>query len=349
MIGLDELPHFTQDQVIYMMSRLRSESKTSSFMLATCNPDGDSWLVDWVLPYLDDKGYPKDSMCGKILYYVLDKGKPQFAETEAEIREKFPDLCQYYDSSSDSYKEVPVKTFTFLGGTIMDNPALIRANPGYLADLKQQTEVQRARLLEGCWFVREENASYFSRDWLNKIEYKNIPTNMKYIRAWDKASSIPTEKYRYPDYTTSIKMGKDSNGNIYIFGDYDMDAHDEDTDVIGRFRRLPGDRDRMIEIQSQVDGEDIIVVLPKDPSSAGVIEFQESAKKLISKGFIVKPDAMPGNKKKVQKFSPFSSACQNGFVYIVEDSFPNKATLEHFYRELEIFNGERSTATIKDD
>lgn len=90
-------------------------------------------------------------------------------------------------------------------------------------------------------------------------------------------------------------------------------------------------------------------MLPKDPSGAGTIEYTESAKKLILEGFVVKPDAMPGNKKKLQRFMPFSSACQNGFVYIVEDSFPNVETLTHFYKELESFNGERSTATIKDD
>lgn len=110
-----------------------------------------------------------------------------------------------------------------------------------------------------------------------------------------------------------------------------------------------GERDQLIEQQAHVDGAEVTIVLPKDPSGAGVVEYQESAKKLISKGFSVKPDAMANNKSKLTKFSPFSSACQNGFVYIVEDSFPNQATLEHFYKELEIFNGERSTATVKDD
>lgn len=209
--------------------------------------------------------------------------------------------------------------------------------------------MKRAQLLDGCWFARAQEESFFNREWLHVIKYSDVPNNMKYMRAWDKAVSVPTESYRYPDYTTSVKMGKDTDGNVYIFGDYDYDAVDEKSKIFGRFRRLPGERDNLILNQCKIDGDEVIVVLPKDPSGAGLIEYTESAKKLISEGFIVKPDAMPGNKKKLQRFMPFSSACQNGFVYIVEDSFPNKETLDHFYKELESFNGERSTATLKDD
>lgn len=348
MIGFDELTHFEIEQFLYLNGRLRSESAVS-FMLCTCNPDAGSWVLKWVLPYIDEAGYPKEDMCGKILYFIIDKDEPVFGETPEELKEKYPELCTQYNPNTGEIVEIEPQTFSFIGGTIFDNPALIRLNPRYLASLKAQTATNRARLLDGCWYAREKASSFFQREWLNKIDYKDVPSNMRYIRAWDKAASIPTEKYRYPDYTASIKMGKDTNGNIYIFGDYDLDAHDEESKIVGRFRRLPGDRDRMILNQCKVDGNDVVVVLPKDPSGSGIIEYQESAKKLISEGFIVKPDAMASNKKKLKKFEPFSSACQNGFVYIVEDSFPNKETLDHFYKELEVFNGERSTATIKDD
>lgn len=349
MVGMDECAHFTQTQMLYMLGRLRSASQTDSFFLGTCNPDADSWLLKWVLPYLKEDGMPDEDKVGKIMYFVIHNDEPVFAETAQELKDLYPEACQDVNANTGEIVNIEPQTFCLISGTIYDNPELIRLNPRYLANLKAQTKVNRDRLLHGSWSAREQGSSYFERDWLNKIAYKDIPNTMKYVRAWDKASSIPTEKYRYPDYTTSIKMGKDLNGNIYIFGDFDMDAHDDGTNVIGRFRRLPGDRDNLIETQAHIDGDDVVIVLPKDPSGAGVVEFQESAKKLIAKGFIVKPDAMPGNKKKLQRFFPFSSACQNGFVYIVEESFPNKETLEHFYKELEVFNGERSTATIKDD
>ncbi len=104
----------------------------------------------------------------------------------------------------------------------------------------------------------------------------------------------------------------------------------------------------MIEQQATLDGDDCTIILPKDPA-AGIIEYTEAAKKLNQLGFKVKPDPTANNQNKMKKFIPFSSACQNGSVYIVEESFPNKATLEAFYKELESFNGERSTSTRKDD
>lgn len=349
MVGFDELTHFSITQFLYLIGRLRSESKTASFCLATCNPDADSWVLKFVLPYLDEKGFPTEEMCGKQLYFIINNDEPVFSDTEQELRELYPDLCQQLNVNTGEIIDVPPKTFVFIGGTIFDNPALIRLNPNYLASLKAQTKVNRERLLDGCWYAREQASSYFQRDWLNKISYSDVPENMTFVRGWDKAASIPSEKYKYPDYTVSCKMGKDVNGNIYIFGDYDYDAIDEKSKIYGRFRRLPGDRDNLILNQSKIDGNKVVVVLPKDPSGAGIIEYTESAKKLIAEGFAVKPDAMPNNKKKLQRFIPFSSACQNGFVYIVEDSFNNQETLDHFYREMEIFTGDRSSATVKDD
>lgn len=348
MVGFDELTHFTQYEMLYLLGRMRSESETS-FMLCTCNPDADSWVLNWVLPYLDEGGYPREDMCGKQKYFIIVNDEPVFADTPEELKEKYPENCFMENPNTGETVVIEPQTFVFIGGTIFDNPELIRLNPNYLAQLKSQTAIKRAQLLDGCWFARIQKESFFQREWLHKISYKDVPNNLKLMRAWDKAVSVPTETYRYPDYTTSVKMGKDQDGNIYIFGDYDYDAVDEKSKIFGRFRRLPGERDNLILNQCKIDGPEVTVVLPKDPSGAGTIEYTESAKKLILEGFVVKPDAMPGNKKKLQRFMPFSSACQNGFVYIVEDSFPNVETLTHFYKELESFNGERSTATIKDD
>lgn len=200
-----------------------------------------------------------------------------------------------------------------------------------------------------CWFAKPEGSSHFQREWVHKVSYDEVPKDLTYVRGWDKAASEPSDKYRYPDYTASVKMGKSSSGDVYIFGDYDMDTIDPKTRVGGKFRKRAGERDRMISTQAHIDGSDCLIILPKDPSGAGIVEYTESAKKLIKEGFRVKPDPMPTNKSKLTRFMPFSSACQNGFVYIVEESFPTKETLEAFYIELESFDGERSTATRKDD
>jgi phage terminase large subunit-like protein len=90
------------------------------------------------------------------------------------------------------------------------------------------------------------------------------------------------------------------------------------------------------------------VVFSQDPGQSGVTEFTESAKKLIIHGIKVVKDPMPTQNSKLTRYTPFSSACENGLVYIVESTF-TKESLEHFHKENESFDGERSSRTRKDD
>ena len=43
-----------------------------------------------------------------------------------------------------------------------------------------------------------------------------LPENVTCTRAWDKAYREPSDKYKYPDYTASIKLYKDNKGEYYI-------------------------------------------------------------------------------------------------------------------------------------
>lgn len=345
----DELTHFSQTQFLYLIGRMRSESESDSFCMATCNPDPDSWVYDWVDWYLDDseEGYPDPAKTGVIRYFVTVDESPVFADTEEELAKAYPDIC-YQDDGTGNIIYVPPLSFAFVGGTIFDNPALIKANPKYLSALKSQTAINRARLLDGAWRVRPEGSSFFDRKWLVKTD--SIPIGSFQCRAWDKASQEPSDVNRKPDYTAgSPLISKSKDGLFYLSWGFIDDLTDNGSGVTGRFRKRPGDRDRLILRQAMKDGSDCHVVLPVDPGAAGKVEFQESAKKLIREGFTVKQDPMPNTKSKAKRFEPFSSACQNGLVHIVESSFPNKATLQAFYKEMEAFDGERSTASRKDD
>jgi len=88
--------------------------------------------------------------------------------------------------------------------------------------------------------------------------------------------------------------------------------------------------------------------LPEDPGSGGKSEFLQSSKELMAEGFIVRKDSAPTTAKKLKKFEPFSAASQNGLISIVESSFDRK-TLDAIYKELEGFDGERSSRVKKDD
>lgn len=138
------------------------------------------------------------------------------------------------------------------------------------------------------------------------------------------------------------------DGIYYIIGDYIPENKQIDTDILGRVQMRAGERDVLIAKQSAHDSTDCTVVLPKDPSASGAFEFQQSSLALIEQGFTVKADPMPSNKSKLTKFSPFASACENGLVRLCKSTF-NAATYEAFCKELEAFDGERSTSHRKDD
>lgn len=347
-VFFDELTHFSQTQFTYLLSRLRSDSEVDGFCMASCNPSNDSWVKNWIEWWLDDEGYPDKVKQGKVRYYLLIDDKPVFADDAQTLKELYPDSCRIYNPADDIYIEVEPKTFTFLAGTIFDNPALIRANPKYLAELNSLPRVERSQLLDGCWNAVPESSGYFKREWLGKVE--RVPLGCKEVRAWDKAATEPSEVNRYPDFTASIKLLKDNNNEYYIVGGYCPENFDKaEPDIKGRFRRRAGDRDNIILAQSKHDGSDTIIIFPQDAGAAGVTEFQESAKKLIQEGFVVKKDPAPSTRSKLNKFTPFAAACENKLVHIVESSFPDKKTLEAFYSELEKFDGERSSTSKKDD
>lgn len=348
-VGFDELTHFTQYQFLYLIGRLRSDSDADSFCMASCNPDPDSWVLNWVEWYLDEEGDPIEERCGKTRYFITKDDIPIFADTAEELAEEYPDIC-YIEDNDGNVIYVPPMTFAFINGTIFDNPALIKANPSYLSKLKGQSEVNRRRLLDGNWYARPEGANYFKREWLIEIEEDEIPKNCIEARAWDKAGTEPNDNNRHPDYTAgSPKFHKDRSNLYYLTWDFIMSLQDEGTDVTGRFRKIHGPRDRLMLEQAEQDGRDCRVILPKDPAQAGKIEYFYSAEKFIANKFLVFEDPTPTNKSKLVRAQPFFNACENGFVHIVKSSFPNEKTYNLFMSELEAFDGEPSTTQKKDD
>lgn len=335
----DELCTFTEVQYWYLMSRLRSKSKYPTMVRATMNPDPDSFVLDIISWWIDpETGFPIEERAGIIRYYIRKDGQLVWGDTKEELKEKYGDSVR------------PV-SFSFIPAKIFDNPVVLKNNPDYLADLESLKRVDRDRLLHGSWSAREDASGYFKRDWL--IKERRIPDNAISSRCWDKSSSEVSEKESRPDFTASIKMYK-KDGEFYITGEYNTEHNFDpvDKDLFGKFRHRPGKRDSIIQKQAEYDGYDTIILLPQDPGAAGKTEFVESAKKLVNLGFIVKKDPGVATQSKLQKFLPFSSACENQLVHIVESTFPNKHTLEAFYKELESFDlvkNTRSTRARKDD
>ena len=335
-IGVDEATQFEWEQLEYMMSRLRSESKYTSRMVMSCNPDPDHKLreiIDW---YLDDKGYPIPERDGVIRYFVTIDDNFIWADTKEELIKRF------------GKKSKPI-SFSFIGATIMDNPPMLINNPEYLAMLEGLNEVEKARLRYGNWDARPQGANYFKRTYLKEIEV--APVNTTFVRPYDKAATERSSGNKHPDFTASVKVGRDNDGNYVLMGDYCdefVDEGDWSTGTQGRFCKPSGERDTIIKKQALHDGDDVTIIFSVDPGQAGISEFTTSSRELLQEGYIVDKDPVAGNKSKLIRFTPFAILAQNGHVSIVKKSF-DLATYEALMRELEAFDGLRSSGTRKDD
>lgn len=349
MVGFDEIDQFTPDMVRMLMTCLRSEADMDSFLVGTLNPNVDSWCLPLVEYYLLKDGSPDQDKCGEIRWYVMHNNEMLFGPSEDWFKEHHPDKVYVHMPNQDEPVYVRPKRFSYVFFNVFDNPLFLKVNPAYLSELQNLPDHERASQLWGNWYSREKGVSVFRSDWLKKTDF--VPKDVHCVRAWDKAYSDNISKY--PDYTASVKMYKDSVGRYYICGEYHEDLIDDfkkGEDIIyGRFRKLAGQRNEWMIEQANFDGDDCTIVIPSE-SGAGKGEEQEMTKMFIEHGFKVR-GAKVGNAKgaKMKRFTTFTSACQNGVVYILEDSFSNKATLRKFLNELENFDGERSTATKKDD
>ena len=341
-VGFDEGTQFEWTQIEYLMSRLRSESKYPSRMVISCNPDPDhkiKELIDW---YLDEDGYPIPERDGVIRWFIRRDGDFIWGDSAEELIER------YWDGE-DIHKKPKPLSFSFISATIFDNPPMLENNPDYLAFLEGLPEVEKAQLLYGNWKVRPEGANYFQRSFLKEVA--TLPLGCTSVRPYDKAGTERSTGNKFPDFTASVKVSKDTEGFYYLSGDYHPDFVDDgpySTGTQGRFCKKAGERDAIIKKQAEHDGDDVTIIFSVDPGQAGISEFLTSSRALLADGYVVEKDPTPGNKSKLTRFAPFAQLAQQGFVRIVRSSFDAK-TYEALMNELEKFNGERSTVSRKDD
>jgi hypothetical protein len=154
LICFDELTHFSKNMFFYLLSRNRSTCGIKPYVRATCNPDPDSWVAEFISWWIDqDTGFPVPERQGVVRFFVRDGDSFIWAATIPELIEK----SKYYleplvkSSKGTTTYENYIKSVTFIGGSIYDNQELLKVNPDYLGNLASQSEEEKARLLEGNW------------------------------------------------------------------------------------------------------------------------------------------------------------------------------------------------------
>lgn len=340
---LDEATHFTEEEITWAESRLRTKANMVPNIWLTCNPDMDSVIFTWINDFYL---YPKNTIIdgedvggranpdkdGVVRYYLKVGNDTKWADDPQKLIDehghKFPK-----DKKTGETTARP-KSFTFISATCLDNPPLLEANPDYVSTLAALPRITRERLLYGNWLAREEGAGYFKRDWC-EIIYK-LPDNIKRRgRAWDIAATLKTEGNPDPDYTAGVQLSKTSDGYYII-------------------ENVKRDRKRIMEVLEWIGNvalEDyeysdlpVETYIPQDPAASGKYTSQQWVNTLATRGVSAKRIPVATTKSKLTRFLPFAAVAEAGLVKVLSDrDLPEEEKWnDMFFDELESFTGERS-------
>jgi hypothetical protein len=112
-----------------MLSRLRSMAIGRPYVRATCNPDPDSWVAEFISWWIAEDGYVDLERAGKIRWFVRVDDIFYWADSSDELKEQFPN-------------STPLSV-TFIPATVFDNVTLLEKNPGYIGILEALDPIEQ--------------------------------------------------------------------------------------------------------------------------------------------------------------------------------------------------------------
>jgi predicted phage terminase large subunit-like protein len=293
-IAFDELQQLDGDNVFYALSRLRSTRVDYQLQAhGTANPDPASFLMKFVEHSLDENLVPirRDNYPER--YFVRTQDGLHFFDSLQEAEERF---------KPDENGNSPIKSYSFIPGSIFDNPIGLEQNKDYISTLRALPPVECRRLLHGAW-VKEQSSGFFNRAWVNFVDQPNIRARHR-VRAWDLAFSEPSEARPRVDATAGVLVSKEKGTNKYTVED------------VVTLRKRVHDVEQKIFDTAFKDGTDVVVSLPLDPGGSSGAYCRSLARRLSEKGYTVR--LVRPEKGKLQRFLPFSSVAEAGFVDIVK-------------------------------
>lgn len=327
------------------MSRLRTKADMKPVIRATMNPSADTWVrkfVDW---YLYPEGHelfgrPDPSKQAKVRWFIRNSEEMIWRDERKQLFDEFGVKDEDGNLLPDDHKyQIKPLSFSFISASVYDNPYIA---PSYIAFLEGLNRVEKESLLYGSWEARDLGSTYFQRSWCSEIIDYDPSEIVKVARAFDFAGTLRSETNRSPDYTVSVLMAKTRSGDYLVldvkrtriqFGNWQkfvMDNAREDRD---RFR-------------------DVHILIPEDPNPAAKSACTLLIRELAEQGFHAQ--RMRASSAKLDRFRPFSSLAQNGFVKFLKGcghDLENKVYNDNgfIYRELEAFDGKRRSGETGHD
>lgn len=291
-LAFDELTHFSRHQFLYMLSRNRSTCGIRPYVRATCNPDSDSWVADFISWWINqDTGYPIYERSGVIRYMCVVNDTIYWGSNPHE-------LAQEHGVNVEECKSV-----TFIASKLTDNKILMVKDPSYMANLKALAEIDKERLLYGNWKIRPAAGMYFKTEQFTFVDA--VPKNIvAYARSWDLAATEPTPLNPDPDATAGVLMGLLDDGRVIVLD-------------VKRKQIKANDARNLLRNMAAIDQAKykfVQITIPQDPGQAGKAQAQSLVSMLA--GYSVEIVSPTGSKE--VRATPFASQVQAGNVLILK-------------------------------
>lgn len=275
-LGFDELTHFTESQFFYLLSRNRSTCGVRPYVRATTNPDANSWVKPFLGPWISAELPAAD---GELRYFIRDGGQIRWVPK----RTKF------------------AKSVTFIRAKVTDNPALLRRDPGYLANLKSLSLVDRRRLLDGDWEA-VEGGDFFQPGWFSIVELPPAVVDGK-VRFWDLAGTEAARNRgmaKDPDWTVGLLLSRLPEGRFTV----------EDVKRV-QLRALGVEQ--LVLRTAEMDGQSVPVRMEQEPGSSGLAVIDRYRRLLAGWDF----QGVRSTGAKAERAKPVSAQAEAGHVQLV--------------------------------
>lgn len=282
--GFDQLEEFTQEHFLKILGCMRTTSGCPTQLMATMNPDANSWLRGFVDPWIAKDGYVDPDLNGKTFYFTVEGDDIVWVDSE------------WRDSNNQ-----PAVSVVYISADVWDNPALLKTDPGYLSNLMTQSYVDRERYLGirgrgGNWNSKAEAGKVFQSQWFVKVPAIQLQLGDKAVRFWDFAASLATT--RRSDFTVGLLMIK--RGDRYFITD------------VQRYRLPPIQANQLIQTTAGSDGVNVAVRWQCEPGAAGVRD-SVAIQQLLA-GFDARP--VTELRDKVSRAMPLSAGVESGAVVL---------------------------------
>lgn len=208
-------------------------------------------------------------------------------------------------------KSTRKKGVVFIPAHMEDNPYLDVAS--YKESLANTDPVTRRQIELGDWDVQAKGRMV-EREWFQLV--KDVPTGplMRWVRAWDLASTAKSKEGHDPDWTAGVLlgrtlglvddpyMGKVPGGMIFV-------RH------AVRWRENPGRTEGLLRTWADRDGLAVPIWMEQEPGSSGKIATDHYRRNVLP-GFAFNAQS-PQTAKHV-RYAPFAGQAEAGNVFVLE-------------------------------